>query len=815
MRFDRLIPSMYQRRLLLVAVTMAAAGLLPVLQVARLTVVKGEELREDAERRLRTEVFLATERGRILDRKGRVVALDRPSFDIAIDYSVITGDWVRDTAFERARRLAGSSWSSMGRERRQELAAAQEPMLKAHLEQAWTLFARTSGLPLEEINKRKADVRDQVQYVVALVRERARLREQAKLQEAGDEREVLTSEVRVTVQEEREAHVLLREVSDSVGFEFEKLGAMSTGADAGDVHKPLPIIPGLRVRQSSRRDYPLDEMDVPIDRSTFPGPIKGPSNEIVRVAGVGTHVIGWMRQRILKEDLQRRPKTKPDGTLDLGHYRPGDGVGQGGVEFAREEELRGARGLQVKHLDTGEIETTAPAVGRDVRLTLDMALQARIQALFDPKLGLAVVQPWHRTARPDDDLRDTSKDLPVGTKLNGAVVVIDVESGDVLAMASVPSFTHRDLANAPQRVLNDEYNLAYLNRATDRLYMPGSIVKPLVYCAASAAGKVGVDERIQCTGHFFPDKPLLYRCWIYKQFHTTHSAQLGRDPNGVDAIKVSCNIYFFELGRRLGAAGISDLFTELGVGARAQPFNLFAHPPLPEQPEARKAEVARRVFSSDIRGSVPAQEKATVQEAILMAIGQGPVAWTPLHAANAYAALARNGEALSPRIYLDGPHSVQTRQSLGFSHAAIERALSGLKGSASEEHGTTFTVTTENADGERIKERIFNAPGVDIWAKSGTADTSPFRADLDETGGREEYDGDHSWCVLLAGDGGTPRYAIAVVIDYGGSGGRVAGPLANQVVHALVGEGYLAGATLGGRPLPERTGRQSALGAQD
>jgi penicillin-binding protein 2 len=792
MRFDRFIPSMYQRRLLLIAVVMTGAGLLPLLQVARLTTVKADELREDAERRLRTETFLATERGRIIDRKGRVVALDRPSFDIAIDYSVITGEWVHDTARERARRAAGTAWSSMGRERRQELASAQEPMLRTHLEQAWQLFAKTGGLSLEELNKRKAEVRDQVEYVAALVRERARLKEQSKVEEAGDTKEVLSADIRVTVQEERESHVLLREVPDSVGFEFEKLAAASTDDDAGDLHKPLAVIPGLRVRQSSRRDYPLDEMDVPIDRSTFPTPIKGGAAEVVRVEGVGTHVVGWMRNRIVKEDLQRRPKQRTDGSIDLGHYRPGDGVGQGGVEFACEDQLRGARGMQIKHLDTREVDTTAPSVGHDVKLTIDMSLQARVQALFHEKLGLAVVQPWHRTARPEDEAKPKpTKELPVGTKLNGAVVVIEVDSGDIIAMASLPSFTHHELERSPEKLLNDEYNLTYLNRAIDRPYMPGSIVKPLIFCAANAAGKVGLDERIQCTGHFFPDKPLMYRCWIYKQFHTTHSAQLGHDPAGWEAIKGSCNIYFFELGRRLGTSGISDLFTSLGVGAAAQPFNLYRLPSLPELPAVRKLEQSRRVFAGEARGSVPAPDKATAQEAILMGIGQGPIVWTPLHAANAYAALARGGDALTPRIFAEGPGSEQKRESLGFPASAIDRALKGLRGSANEENGTTYTVTTEDADGHRAKERIFNTPGIDIWAKSGTADTNPFKADLDESGGREEYDGDHSWCVLLAGVDGEPKYAIAVVIDYGGSGGRVAGPMANQVVHALVDEGYL------------------------
>ncbi|MBY0262022.1 MAG: hypothetical protein K2Q20_06740, partial [Phycisphaerales bacterium] len=115
-----LIPSMYQRRLLLVSLAMAAGGLLPVLQMARLTLARGDELRADAEKRLVSESWLETVRGRIVDAKGRVLAMDRASFDIAVDYSVITGEWVQDAARDRARRAAGYRWSQMSREDRRK-----------------------------------------------------------------------------------------------------------------------------------------------------------------------------------------------------------------------------------------------------------------------------------------------------------------------------------------------------------------------------------------------------------------------------------------------------------------------------------------------------------------------------------------------------------------------------------------------------------------------------------------------------------------------------------------------------------------------
>jgi penicillin-binding protein 2 len=362
-------------------------------------------------------------------------------------------------------------------------------------------------------------------------------------------------------------------------------------------------------------------------------------------------------------------------------------------------------------------------------------------------------------------------------------VVLDIATGDVLAMVSVPSFNHRQLASGDtSAIFGDTYAQAYLNRAIDQPYPPGSIVKPVILASAITAGKYSPNERIACTGHFFPDKPLIYRCWIYKQNHTTHTDQLGHDLNGSDAVKVSCNIFFFEMGKRLGPQGIHDLFTRFGVGAQAERWNLFG------PPESGEEDAPERALIAEYPGSVPDPVRATLSEAILMGIGQGPILWTPMHAADAYATLARGGVKLTPRVRSDAK---QGRTDLGLDPRGIQQAMEGLKRCANEEMGTTHTITFETADGAKTRENVFTVPGVDIWAKSGTADAPPFIADLDFNGANEAFDGDHAWCVLLAGVGGEPKYAVAVVVDHGGSGGKVAGPVANQVVYALASEGYL------------------------
>ncbi len=816
MRLTHVIPSMFQRRLLFLALAMGAAGAFPVVQMARLTLGRGGDLRAEAEKRLVSETWLESSRGRIMDCKGRELARDKPSLDIAVDYKVITGRWADERAARAAKKAseaAGKGWVTLSPEEKEAAIRASRVPFDLHMEEMWRLFAKTAGITEQQVEQRRQEIKEQVQYIAAVVTENERKKEEARLRAAGKPAEVAASSLRVTILEQKQAHVMLRGVSDSVGLEFDRLKDLTGDedvslaapgrTDAGG-GKPLPVFPGLRVVDSSRREYPLDVMDVEVDTSTFPPPLRGGTQRI-RVPGVAMHEIGRMRGRLYKEDLERRPRIDPStGKIDRGHYRPGDSVGHGGAEQAREDELRGLRGVKIKHLDTGKEEEIIRLPGRDVSLTLDASLEARIQALFDPSLGLTVVQPWHRTKKPEDEAsvpKSEAKELPVGTPLNGAVVVIEVRTGNIVAMVSMPSYTHEQIETMPETIANDTYNQAFLNRAIGRVYQPGSIVKPLVLCEAMKQGRYSADERIDCTGHFFADKPLMYRCWIYKQFHTTHTARLGHPLDGADAIRCSCNIFFYEMGRRLGPQGIHDVFSAFGVGAGAPGgggFNIFGLPALPTDPTTRAQEQRRRGLLSEAAGEVRSPDKATPQEAILMGIGQGPVTWTPLHAANAYATLARHGEMLSPRLFED---ATQERRDLDLSDRAIQQALKGLHGSANEENGTTHVITYTLADGTKKTESVFTVPGIDVWAKSGTADTSPFRAELSQLGGggtgdgREElYDSDHSWCVCLVGDGsngGEPKYAIACIVDYGGSGGRVAGPLANQVVYALRAEGYL------------------------
>ena len=179
-------------------------------------------------------------------------------------------------------------------------------------------------------------------------------------------------------------------------------------------------------------------------------------------------------------------------------------------------------------------------------------------------------------------------------------------------------------------------------------------------------------------------------------------------------------------------------------------------------------------------------------ESILLGIGQGPVRWTPLQAANAYATLARGGHYMSPTFVMEPQSRPRVSRDLKLNPKAIEIVMKGLKDAANERHGTAHHLSLLN------REDIFNVPDVTVYGKSGTATAVPQRVDSDGDGRISTKDkivrsGDHAWFVGMVRKPRSPRpdYVIAVVIEYAGSGGAVAGPIANQIMHAMRAEGHL------------------------
>ncbi len=243
-------------------------------------------------------------------------------------------------------------------------------------------------------------------------------------------------------------------------------------------------------------------------------------------------------------------------------YSMSDTVGIDGLEYAFEDYLRGKSGTLLQEISTsGKVvneswkvdsetgEAMEPEPGNHVMTTIDLRLQEKVEEV----------------------LADTIESL-ANTKEKGAVIVQSVNDGGILAMASYPTYdlsTVYSSNEAYQAVLNDPRK-PFTNRATSEIYSPGSTFKPLVAIAALEEGLVTPTEKIQDTGYLqlpeeehYPYGDSHPQCWIYRQYRGTHGWE-----NMADALRDSCNIYFFTLGHRLGIEKIDEYAAMFGLGQK-------------------------------------------------------------------------------------------------------------------------------------------------------------------------------------------------------------------------------------------------------
>lgn len=748
------IPSMFLRRLMLLGGVFCAVVVVLAGQGYRLTVLQGDRHAEAAESRLTLEKWTPTVRGRVLDRKDRVLALDKPGFDVMVSYPVISGEWAYEQAWREARKKHRAQWPRMSAAQRDAAAKELLPPYEQKQSEVWTRLARTLAVSPEDLAQTRNRIIAKVQRTVSTTKLRWLEERIEKFGALNDRGEAMTiRDVDRPIAVEREMFPVAAGASEDKLFELRRIES---------------DLPGVQVVEAAVRVYPYETMLVTLSRAHYPDALRRdlPEEFAVQVRGVATHALGWMRG-IRAEDVAAQPRKDPvTGTLNRARYFERDKVGAGGVEESAERTLRGKRGVRREHLDTGELEAEPAEPGADVRLTLDINLQSRVQALMSPESGFGALQAWHLSPQLDQRPK-----FPLGTPLNGAAVILEIDSGEILAAVSMPTFTREQAQERPETVFDDPVNTPYVNRVVAKPYPPGSVVKPLILASAVSQGVHSLGRLIECTGHLYPNQPTMYRCWVYKQNNTTHSAFFEGALNPVQALAVSCNIYFFTLGRALGVDGVRRWYEAFGVG---QPFNLGIGQEWPGS------------ILKKLPGPGGRIEPPQLQDAIFMGIGQGPIDWTPLHAADAYATLARSGTRIVPRILKDAPVKAHD---LRLDASACDAALEGLFAAANDlDIGSGSRLMLDG-----VKVPMFNHPDLDVRGKTGTAAAPRVLADLDNDGEREiAREGDHSWYVVLVGPKGkSPRYAIAVVMEYAGSGGRVSGPIANQIIWALKAEGYL------------------------
>lgn len=752
---------MFHRRLLLLMAV--AAGLMLTLGVATAKLTLGpEQARRQAaaEAALLKLDLIPTVRGRILDRHGRVLAEDEPAYDVTVHYSVITGEWAYDNAAYDAKWSDRERWNELNAVEREALIDEYKPRYDGQVETLWQILAEVGGQSRQDIEERRNLIISRV-HRIATAHTANRQRRLAR--QLGED--VSWADAAETVLEQVQAHAMLDRIDEPTRTRILSFIAEADREqqehlrnrynDDYEDARALQVWRQVGLQRPARRHYPFETVTVMLDTAHLPSVLRdrfdGQPTEVT-VEGVGLHTIGLMRPAWSGEFKARAF----DQHNDLGGYRDGDRVGSFGIEAMMEDRLRGTRGRKILHLDSNTVEEIPAMRGGDVRLSIDVQLQARMQAIMSREVGLMQLQPWHT--------RDEARLANVGQPFNGAAVVMAIEGGEVLATVSVPTMPLVTLREEPEVLFDNQVDVPFRNRVIAQPYQPGSTLKPLVLAAVYADRKLGLDEIVDTPGYLWPNKPTAYRDWRFKR----GGAPFG-PIDGTEAVARSSNVFFGKMAQRLGAERLVWWSGQFGMG----------DPTGSDLPGERA-------------GDLPSGPAAGNPGWEFMAIGQGPIRWTPLQAANAYATLARGGKFIRPTYLAD--HTRPVERDLGFSERGLDRVFEGMRQSANESYGTTHHLSLLN------RELIFNVDGVKVMAKSGTADAAPLREAIDHDGdglpdewGRVLRDGDHSWVVALVQPEGEskPTHVVVAVVEYAGSGGQVAGPIVNQIIHALKQEGYL------------------------
>lgn len=420
-----------------------------------------------------------------------------------------------------------------------------------------------------------------------------------------------------------------------------------------------------------------------------------------------SHMIGYMGKMGPREWRQRKP---------MG-YRVDSRTGRSGLEKIFENELRGRDGGLRMEVDAqGRLKRVLDKIPWEVGSNLHLTIDAAVQ----------------RAA--DEALRVTSTG-------RGAAVAIDPRNGDVLAMSSQPDFDpNAFLSTDPAEVKSTVLDLTEFNNAISGAYPPGSTFKPIAGLAALSEGRVKPDDTVFCPGHF-EIGGRTFLCWEHKG-HKRLSWIMG--------LALSCDVYFYTLGLRTGAAAIERYASAFGLG---QKTNI----PL-------KGEKSGHLFGPETRKK--AGRSWYDGDTLNLSIGQGELTVTPLQMAIATAALANRGTVWRPRYtqkieYADGrPDYVKNPERLGLVPAKdeawdeVQRAME-------------VVVASGTGGGARI-------PGLLVAGKTGTA--------------QNPHGEDHAWFIVYAAKPGEPAtIAIAVLVENGGHGGTTAAPVARRMILAHFG----------------------------
>ena len=425
-------------------------------------------------------------------------------------------------------------------------------------------------------------------------------------------------------------------------------------------------------------------------------------------------------------------KSKLKNTNNL-FYSQGDFVGKNGLENIFESTLRGKKGNKEVEVDVSgrELKTIRrlpSESGNNLILTLDLKVQTELEKAM--------------TSTPEKIV-------------NGSAVVIKVQTGEILAIASKPTFDPNEFAEGItsgswRKLINDEMH-PLQNRSIHSQYPPGSTYKIAVAYAALEEGVIDPETTIYCPGHFKLGRGR-YRCWK----KSGHGA-----VNLHDALVQSCDVYFYTLGHRMGIDTLARYAKKFGFGT---PAGIG--------------------LSREKSGLVPStqwklknRKKAwLLGETISASIGQGYNLVTPLQQANMMAAVANGGMLLKPYIVkrIEEPGGTTIKEFFPEIRGQIARSSENL-----EVIRKALRDVVNGARGTGKRSRLKN---IIVSGKTGTVQVVRMKSN-EELEKEDEVSykyRDHAWFVAFA-PYEKPEIAVAVLVEHGGHGGTTAAPIAKKI----------------------------------
>jgi penicillin-binding protein 2 len=429
---------------------------------------------------------------------------------------------------------------------------------------------------------------------------------------------------------------------------------------------------------------------------------------------LASHVLGYLQEISPAEMEMDRYKNR----------RLGDLIGKTGLEKQYEDSLVGTEGKVLEIVDRigreiGEVSRVEPIRGNEIYLTLDFDLQKKAEEILEGK--------------------------------EGAVVVMKPETGEILAMASYPNFDPNkfinrftpeewvDLINSPKHPLE--------NRTIRGLYAPGSLFKLSMLLAGLDCRAVNDSTSFVCRGSI-----IIYghpfACWK----RGGHGA-----VNLYSAIQHSCNIYFYQLGKRIGIEEIARYARVLGLGSST-------HIDLP-------GEKAGLVPDPEWKRRVR-DEPWYPGETISVSIGQGPLLVTPLQIAVHTAQIANRGLSVTPYLYVSEIHEGH--------EIARQQEKTGIRSPIPEVYFEKVVQGMWQSVNERGTGVLARVKGFDVCGKTGSAQVVS-TATAEKLAQQKREIKTHSWFTGFAPKD-KPEIVVSLIVEHGGGGGAIAAPSARELI---------------------------------